>query len=263
MEKSLKLIKQQSGQAGLAAILVSIIMLVVGLSLASRASREALISVHEGEGTRTLEGAQTGADFGLGTLFGIGGTTEIVDSDGRAPAIAQIEGEFLEIVLDRGVSVELRNLPPHRSIPLLLTICWGAQGITGTNQAALLVSSFSTSGGNNGINASADFQKFRPHDQNLGIGATPANPGCSIGGGATLRNQVSVSSSDVHTMRIMALYNSTIVRIDAPTQAQVVRAAATNVDDAQVRVVEVRQTHPGAPTLLEYALFSGYGGISK
>jgi hypothetical protein len=65
-------------------------------------------------------------------------------------------------------------------------------------------------------------------------------------------------------LRIKALYNTTIIRVDgAPDATRLVEGAGANLLDYQGRIVEVRETQPGRPNILDYALFAGAGSIAK
>lgn len=245
------MIGSQRGQAGLVAILIALVLTVIGLSVASQASREALISTSESEGTRTLEGAQSGAEKGLQQEFTTSSSGDNIGSGQLYETGAAYEinaGTSLDLILEEGMSLELEG-----PFPSDITVQWGSAGQG--NQAGLLVSYYKEE--------QAWYQGYNPYSGATGGLVGDFKPSDPPTGGYASKIDLPTRGADI--IRIKALAATTVIKVDGvdPKNIRQVRAAAVNEQDNQGRVVEVRETAPGRPSVLDYALFAGSGAIEK
>src|SRR5258708_19174487 len=65
--------RHQSGQIGIIIILIMVVLLTVGLSLAARSSREVTLSTQEAESTRTFNAAEAGVEQAMSGGFAFTG----------------------------------------------------------------------------------------------------------------------------------------------------------------------------------------------
>jgi hypothetical protein len=191
------------------------------------------------------------------TTSGDGGSLTATD------VATAIENGCFDLVLEEGMSVELKN-------PRDFEVWWGLPTQRCSQQAGLLVSWYSAN-----VDTPAKYQAYKPNpvdgDPCSGFfggdftaSDTGGAPTCGEGN-VTFANHVDnvPDPFSAAIVRIKALYNSTVIRVRADGQVRLVRSAATNRQDNQARVVEVRETQPGAPLVMDYALFAGAGNIEK
>ena len=267
---------RESGQVGVIILLTMTGMLVMGLSVASRTTQEALLSGKEVESTRVFNAAEQGIEKALsGDLDFIGdtyeGTVESVVGIGVDFTIAKIN--MLETRLFEGVSVgvDVTGASDGDNLQIdwsKLTDC-GAETL-----ASIIVSIYYDDSGTTRVRHEA-------------LGA------CNIGDGFTLGSVIDENGykrrfdlplqTDDFLVRVKAVYNDVHIKVSSSDFAMpvqyyairsknypismfngyyAIRSEAANEESSETRIVEVNRTLKSAPSILDYAVYSG-GSLSK
>jgi hypothetical protein len=245
----------QRGQVGLIVLLTMTGMLTVGLSLASRTTQEALISGKESDSARVFNAAEQGVEQALsGGLEFVGDTYEgtVEDVSGVDVNYTISKVNQLETRLFEGVSVEVNVTGAQDGNELQVN--WSRENDCDTQTpASLIVSVYYDDSG-----------VTRVRHEALG--------GCDRGDGFELASVVDVdgykrqanlvlTASDF-LVRIKPVYNDAHIRVSStdftmPAQYYSVRSQAENQNGDELRVVEVNRTLLSAPSIFDYALYSG------
>lgn len=244
----------QSGQAGLIVLLMTVVVLTLGISVASRSTTDVKLSRQEEESNRAYNAAEAGVEDALSQNLNFGGTiySGSTTVDSNIDVNYTIEKlNILETRLFQGLSAQadVTGVAAGQGIQ----IQWAKEQNCADTPAALLITIFRRSAGN--VTA-----------RNLAV--TP----CNRGDGYTLvgtagtngyyrRVTVPLSSGDLF-VRIKPVYNDTYIQVSGsgwnlPTQYYKVKSIAENQQSDEVRAVEVDRTKPVAPSLFDYVVFSG------
>lgn len=251
--------QNQTGQVGLIVLLIMVVILAMGLSLATRTSQQAEISIQQEDTTRVFNAAEAGIEAALANIYqreSIGDIASISEektalnlTGGNANINYSIDkNNTLEIHLKQGTSTEL-SLPILDSIELQ----WATE--TGCdNTASLLLSVYS----DNGVDVSA---------RHYAVGDCS---GASTRGDNFISNNLGTSpyrysytlatTADDLFIRIKPVYNDTDVKVtgsNAVSQFTINSQAQNTLAGEETRTFEVRRTLSTAPSFMEYALVSG------
>lgn len=254
-------LRQSSGQAGIVILLLTIVLLTVGLSIASRSVTDVRLSRQEEETSRAFDAAEAGIEDALrkdlAGLVGVGGSVDV----GPCPGPECIRADYsvneevnLETELEEGETVEV-NLAGFTGSGV--TLQWGRSGEVcsgGDLFASLVVAVFDNTG------------KVRrtPYSQ---IGCNRGDSFVQSAGPAAapylLRLTENVGPGDI-ALRARAVYSDTPIRVESsspgtnPLPAQFWRVhSEAKTTGGETRAVEVTQTSPAPPSLFDFVIFSG------
>jgi len=249
-------ISHQSGQIGVIILLIMVVILTIGLSVASRTTQESFLTTQTAESTRVFNAAEAGIEKALSTdLTSIEagpettqGTVDSVDDTTVNYSITKVTG--LETKLFEGVSVALNVKGVSTGNGLVID--WSKQNC-GQEPASLLASIYS-------LNAGVTTVRYRA------LGNCAQSDGFEQPNGSApspyqYRMTLSLQTGD-QFVRLQPIYNDTDISINGsgwtlPTQYYKIRSEATNDLGNESRIVEVNRTLPTAPSIMDYALYSG------
>lgn len=256
---------KQSGQVGVIVLLISAIILVVGLSIASRTIKENQETVAQEDSARVFSTAESGIQQALNNIFQY-------ESDQNATLPADFS--FEDINLNQVSITSDQNFEaflPEKSA-LEVKIIDGQTGNINLNwskstceqgAANLLIGYYFLNAGSYDVNYYMVGNCPDYSDQAL-IAADVSsvdtyNFAYSLG--------VSSSNNQGAFIRIIALDQGTDLRIDATTglmtNAQyTILSLAQMADGSSAKAIEVKRSIPSAPAFMDFALVSG-GNLTK
>jgi hypothetical protein len=247
----------QSGQIGVIVLLVMVVTLTIGVSLAAQTSQEVFLSQQTAESARVFNAAEAGLEKALSSDINY---TNTQDEEGTLSSIEGVDVNYtvakvqrLETKLFEGVTVMLDVTGAANGNQL--RVRWAKIAACGQNPASLLFAIYSEDG-------SGDLRV-----RYTGVGACDHADGFTLGNTIPASNGyrkeafISLAAGDKF-IRVKPLYNDTDVRITGegwtlPIQYVKVRSEAGNQNGNETRIVEVNRTLPTAPSVFDYALYSG------
>lgn len=244
--------RSQSGQIGVIILLLMVVMLTIGLSLASRSSQDLFLASQQAESTRVFNAAEAGIEEALSTDLSFEGDT----FSGSVGTISETNVDYvirkvneLETRLFQGVAVMI-DLSGTRTNPENINIDWSK---TSSNPASLIMAVYYDDAGTTRV------RHYGLASINRGDGFLSAASGNF--GGYLYRTTFVVQPTD-RFIRIWPVYNDTHLKVAGdgwtmPVQYYNVRSEATNENGEETRVVEVNRTLSTAPSIMDYAVFSG------
>lgn len=252
------------GQIGLIVLLIMVVILALGLSLAVRTSQQAEIAIQKEDTARVFNAAEAGVEAALANIyqFESAGNIAGISEDETALNLAGSNAEInytvsktntLETRLRQGTSTEL-VVPAAGTI----TFYW-AKETNCADSASLILSVYSNASGTVTARhyAVGDCNGENLRNDNFlenGDGQAPYQYGYVL---TTTANDVFV--------RVKPVYNDTdILIVGSPSVSQfTIHSQAQNTLAGQeARTFEVKRTLSTAPAFMEYALVSG-GSIIK
>lgn len=253
----------ESGQIGVIILLTMAGMLTMGLSLASRTTQEALLSGKEAESARVFNAAEQGVEEALSSELASLDFTDNIYSD----SISSVTGVDVNFTIEKVNALETR-LFEGISVGVDVTgaetgdnlrIDWSElDDCNSENPASLVVAIYFDDAG-----------KTRVRYEALGA--------CDVGDGFTLASVIDVDGykrrydlpleTNDFLVRIKSVYNDAHIKVSStdftmPVQYYAIRSEAANPDSNETRIVEVNRTTAAAPSILDYAVYSG-GSLSK
>ncbi len=260
----------ESGQVAVVILLLMVVILTVGISVASRTTQELITSKQTSDSARVFNAAETGIDEALSTLessFESGnldpnGTITVNNTDVNY----QISpSQTLQTRVDEGVSVMValvdQTVNPNglgAGGSRRLQIQWSDSNLesdctTTPGPASLLVFIYSMNGGT----AQARMKAVQGCNHSDGFDSRNATAGSPF----RYRHDVDLAAGDV-LVRVKPMYNDTQLAVSGsglvlPTQNFVVTAEARNQQGGETSKIRVDRTLPTAPSVLDYALYSG------
>ena len=254
----------QSGQIGVVIILIMVVLLAVGLSLAARSSREVVLSTQEAESTRVFNAAEAGIERALSTDF----TTIQQDTTSSGPTTIPGTNSTVDYSINRVRSLETRLLEGMSARVLLsdgtapppanVTIYWAKETKCNDGPASIIVSIYSM---NKGL--------ANPYQvRHLAYAACNNNDDMTVVGNGTGTGPyfrgvtVPLQAIDLF-MQVKTVYNDTHIRVTnttgatLPVQGYAIRSSAVSQLGSENRVVEVNRSLPVAPSVMDYVVFSG------
>lgn len=246
---------RESGQVGVIILLTMTGMLTMGLSLASRTTQEALLSGKEAESTRVFNAAEQGIEEALsGDLDFVGdsysNTLDSISGVGVNYSIEKVN--VLETRLFEGISVSVDVTGASDGNDL--QIDWSkVSDCNNEDPASLIASVYYDDSGVTRVRHEA-------------IAACDNSDGFTLG---TIINQSGYRrrydlplQTDDFLVRVKAIYGDTSIKISSgdftmPVQYYAIRSEAANEESNETRIVEVNRTIKSAPSILDYAVYSG------
>lgn len=256
-----RLPRDEAGQAGLIVLLLTVVILTIGISVASRSTSDLSLSRQEEESNKAFNAAEAGVEEALTQNLNFSGST-------LGPVDVPIDSEVnvdytidkvnvLETRLFEGVSgqVDVAGVANGQGIQ----IRWAKETNCSQTPASILVTVFASVSGT----ARARNFTYRPC-------ATPSDGSTSVStdpSGEYFRQVTLNLQSGDQFVRIKPLYKDTNIRVQGsgwglPTQYYQVRSVAESNFGDEVRAVQVNRTKPVAPATFDFLLYSGTA-ISK
>lgn len=245
-------INSQAGQVGLVVLLVMVVLLTMGLSIMSQTTRDVSQSRQEEEATRVFNAAEAGIENALSQDFsvitslnsdptGVGSSSEYQYS--ITPLTTSYSttvnvGHSAEIYLNTGLSGTIQ-------------IYWGANQTCGT-ASGLILTVYGSSTRHLAYGCQGNGDNFD----------APDSYGDSVNGiSYAMRKQLTVLSTDI-LVRLRPVYqNSGILVISdtyaLPSQGHLITSTGTNDNGTETKVIQVERGRPIAPSILDFAVFSG------
>ncbi|HEX7017370.1 MAG TPA: pilus assembly PilX N-terminal domain-containing protein [Patescibacteria group bacterium] len=243
--------ENQSGQIGVIILLMMVVLLTIGLSLASRSTQDLFLATQQAESTRVFNAAEAGIeealstalDFEGATLEGSVGTIEDANVNYVIRKVNELETRLFEGV---AVMVDVTGVSDGQQ----LVFDWSK---TTTDPASLVAVVYYDDAGTTRV------RHYGLGGSNQGDGFTLASTGDF--GGYTRRSTLTLQSGDLF-VRVWPIYNDTYIKVTGngwtlPVQYYNVRSEAQNENGNETRIVEVNRTLSTAPSVMDYAVFSG------
>jgi hypothetical protein len=234
------------GQAGLIIMLVMVVLLTLGISIASRSTLDVSQSTQEAETSRVFDAAEAGIERALNTDVALTYTAEDFQVDDLVGSYTVSEINELEVSLDESQVVAVNTDGFSGDV----LIEWSkVSNCSEDNPASIVVSVF---------------------DSTTGLVRRYAYAGCDHGDEFLAPNDSASSpyvyattvtvTNDEDLIRVRPLYNETWLRATAlnlPVQYHQISSKASNEVSGETRAIQVDRTIPTAPTIFDYVLFSG------
>jgi len=267
MTKSIKdgPLARQAGQVGVIVLLISAIILVIGLSIASRTIKESQSTMVGEDSVRVFSTAESGIQQALGNIFQF-------ESDQNATLPADFSFEDANLNQVSIVSKQdFEAFLPEKNV-LEIKVITGQTGNINLNwsksscdqgAANLLIGHYFLSGGVYDVNYYLVGNCPTHSDQNL----ISANASVMSGYNFAYSIPVSASNNQNAFIRIIPLDRGTDLYVGATTglisNAQyIILSLAQMADGSSAKAIEVKRSIPSAPTFMDFALASG-GSLTK
>jgi Tfp pilus assembly protein PilX len=255
--------RAQSGQIGLIVLLIMVVLLTMGLSIAAQTTQELFLSSQTSDSARVFNAAEAGIEQALSTDLDFaqqvleGEVTSIPNTDVNY-SISKINTLQTRLFEGITVMVDVTGVVNGQAI----RIDWSRDGDCNTQDpASLLVSVYSQNAGVTSMRQFALGACNRSDGFTLASTLTPAQ------NNLYRRYDLALNTNDLF-VRIKPVYNDTDIRVTGhqgftlPTQYYNIRSEARSQTGQETRIVEVNQTLPTAPSIFDYALYSG-GSLNK
>lgn len=261
MKKRYQTANKQTGQVAIIILLLMVVLLTVGLSLASRTTQDLFLSQQESESARVFNAAEVGIEDALTQDFSsITGTVQLPDTNivpdvTTETTITPENSVSTQIVEGAALEVNLAGYTGN------MTINWGQENatcntdVTNPGVASLLVSIYYEDAGTTKVIHEALTPCDRnPPDDFFTAGITDGEPG--------YHSQYTIDPpANPHFARVRAVYDGTTLKVDGsgsfPVQSFVIRASATTDVGEESRTVAVDRSLSGAPAIMDFAVYSG------
>ena len=245
--ENMKRRSSQVGQAGLIVMLVMVVLLTLGISIASRSTLDVSQSTQEAETSRVFDAAEAGIERALDTDVALTYVAEDYTVDDLSGSYTVSEINELEVALDESQVVAV-NTDGYAGDVLLE---WSkVSSCAEDNPASIVVSIYDSTIGTvrrfayEGCDHSDEF--LAPNDS----ASSPYMFATTI----TVTN-------DEDLVRVRPLYSETWLRatgdVNFPIQYHQIFSTASNEVSGETRAISVDRTIPTAPAIFDYVLFSG------
>ena len=239
----------QSGQVGIVILLLTVVLLTIGLSIASRTITDVRLSRQEEESSRAFNAAEAGIEealrLNLSALIAAGGAGSVTVG-GITANYRVAEENTLETQIDEGETIEVNvaGLGSGNQV----SIDWARD--TCPSAASVVVAVY------NGTSTTIRRTPYQgcPRGDNF----ASSSPGVD---GYQFRTIVSLANGD-QFIRVRAVYAGTQLRVlgaggtALPVQFWRIRSEAQTLG-GETRSVEVTQTPPAPPSIFDFVIFSG------
>lgn len=248
--------KKNSGQVALIVLLIMVVILTIGLSLASRSITDIRISQNEREALRAFSAAEAGIEEALRDIPAYAGkTTPVSIGDLTANVTVEETGEETTRTIEKGGTMSIL-LEGASSPPTLLRINWidTTKSDETSDYASIEIIVY------------ADDYSFNRY----AYSAQNRNDGFSIisdSGEGDFYRQVTISiAANDKLVRIKPLYNKATIMVTSdtgtlPVQQYDITSQATAEGEKTSKII-VSRTIPVLPPIFDYVLFSG-GDLSN
>lgn len=266
----------RSGQALIILLLVMVVALTVGLSIASRSLTDVKISTQTEESQKAFSAAEAGVEEilrqDLATLAGGGGVSSNIGTDAAYSVQITAQGGAQSYVPNRVVSqddIAQINLTDGGLDGKQISVYWAKTSdpseSADPNCASMEISFVYNSGG-------LQLSKFGFDPGTCGRRtsgfSTATESSFTIGSDSYKERAQVVVPTGAQIMRLRPLYNKASLAVEAPagftfpTQSYLV--ASTGTSGEATRKIEVTRSLEAMPPIFDYVLYSGSsGGIQK
>ncbi|PIY78963.1 MAG: hypothetical protein COY81_05280 [Candidatus Pacebacteria bacterium CG_4_10_14_0_8_um_filter_43_12] len=262
-----KAFQSQSGQVAVVVFLIMAVMLVVGLSLASRTSQEIELAGQQEDTTRVFNAAETGIEEALSEPSNFqGGNVGATDISSLPP---ETTGQY-SVTAESGFkskidSGETATIFINPAVTGSIDINWGVSGAACSDLAVLVITTYTKIG----TTYEATHIGVRPDSCHSGTNFQNVTINGVSDGTITYAKKYQLAiAAGTEMVRIKPLIASTDIFIPTSSvlasQLYTVRSEAqdTSSGNTEVRAIQVTRTKPAPPAILDYALYSG-GTLSK
>jgi len=250
--------KNQSGQIAIVILLIMVVLLTIGLSLASRTTQEVFLSQQEAESTRVFNAAESGIEDALSQDFSaISAETTLADVGiPNVTTTTKITPQgVLETQITEGSTVHLdlsANFAGNT-----IAVEWSR--VADCDSSASIIA---TTYYDDLVVTKAVHKAFGPVSPCTGSRDTDEFTQIALNSGSDgyiYRETITLPANPLF-MRIKAIYNDTPLRItgaEASNQFFVIRAEADNDLGDENRTIEVGRGLSTAPSFMDYSVYSG------
>lgn len=247
-----------SGQIAIVILLIMVVLLTIGLSLASRTTQEIFLSQQEAESTRVFNAAESGVENALSQDFsGISAATQLENitiANVSVRTFITPKG-VLETQITEGSTVHLDLAGLIAGAPIRVE--WSKKSGCDTS-ASIITSTYYDDAGTTKV----EHEAFGPASPCAGSRDTDEFDQALSGSGTddyTYGYTVNIPANSLY-MRINAVYNDTPLRVtgaEASNQFFVIRAEADNDNGDENRAVQVGRSLSTSPSFMDYSVYSG------
>jgi Tfp pilus assembly protein PilX len=254
----------QSGQIGLIIILIMVVILTIGLSVASRSTDDLEITSQSETSTRVFNAAESEIENALSAIYkyeneGVALTNppESISDEGVKSKYSINLTDSLETNLIQGRSAEIRLVGATSGN---INIRWSRESCA-NNPASLLISVYFDNGG-------PGLEDIRARHYGVTINDCDNQRDDSLElADATVflpyNGSYNLAVTDLDRMiRITPLYNNTDILIPANAlishaQYNINSRAQSDAENKETNAINVRRTIPSAPSFMDFTLVSG------
>lgn len=260
----------QSGQVGVVILLMMAVILTVGLSVVSRTTQDVFLANQTSDSARVFNAAESGLDqavaqlqtsIAAGQAVPVGTQTITVNDTTVNFNIGQ--SNVMESRIFEGNSVMIRTTNNAAGLPSggsNLRVDWSRAtfdadcSVSPQQPASLLVTIYSANGAN------TDARTLAIGGCNRGDGFAGSNSSGAVAGYRFWAN-IPLQAGDLFA-RIKPLYADTHMVVNGsgltlPTEAYTITAEGRNQTGNETRKIQVNQSLPTAPSVMDYVLYSG------
>lgn len=249
----------QSGQIALIVLLMMVVLMTVGLSVARQATVSLFDSQLEQDSTKVLNAAEAGIEQALSTDLQEGQFQLNQEAFQNIDIQYQVQQlNTLDVRLFEGVSAEVNVVGVTTGHSLVID--WSRVDNCSTQDpASLLLSIYSITSGTTNVR----YVPVASCDRGEGLSVV----GSSNNDGYRRRYTLPLQTDDTF-VRIKPLYNDTHLRVTStgpswslPVQGFAIRSDAVK-DSGETRSIKINRTLPTQPSVFDYALYSA-GALTK
>lgn len=247
--------KKESGQVAIIILLIMVVLLTVGLSLASRTTQDVFLSQQEAESARVFNAAEVGLEDALSQDFDSISGTYVVPDNGAVSdvdtttTITSTTTLETQVVEGAAVHLDLNGFSGN------VELSWARENNC-NDAASILMSIYYTDGTSS--ETEVVHEAFSPGNCRADEFEEITTAGAS---GYYRRTTVAIPANALFA-RLRPVYNDTSLKVTGtglPNQYFVIRSEADNAEGEENRTVEVGRTLSTAPLFMDYALYSGAG----
>jgi Tfp pilus assembly protein PilX len=254
--------RSQSGQVGIIVVLLMVVLLTFGLAIASRTSQEVALQQQEEDSTRVFNAAEAGVERGLSTDLDFQGESLQPSAFQLNEANSTVNYSItkqrsLQTRLFQGSTAHFQLSDATTRSPSGVTILWAKEANCAANPASLIISIFTQDPTSTPLSYRTKYMAVAGCDH--GDSFTTAQSGSN---GYLNKVTIPLQANDIF-IRVKPVYNDTQLLISSsngetvPVQAYQIHSEAKSDAGNETRAVNVYRTLPVAPSVFDYALFSG------
>lgn len=241
----------QSGYVAVITLLVMVVLLSLGLSLANQATQEISLAGNESEQVRVFNSAEAALDTLLAdpASYISGDLPESLTSLNDSTFVHSVTAGNLETYLQQGATA---TIDLSISSPISISLVWDKNN-AGCSSASLLVAIYSDNG--SGV-YSVRYLGVKPFA--CGSAGPPGflSAAGAVGTYSNVYQINGLSADDLVRVKVL-LANTTLKVTGAGNQQYTAQAMATGDTDGVTSAIQGTKSIPAAPAIFDYALYSG------
>jgi Tfp pilus assembly protein PilX len=254
----------QRGQVALIILLIMVVVLTIGISIASRTVMDVSLSRQEDQSGRVYQGAESGVESALSQDLTNDSLYTNDAFSGSLSNLTNLDVDYtvsrqktLETQLDQGssVAVDLTGVVNGNQ----LQIQWGqgrdcSNSDPSQNVPSILINVLNNTAG------TITQRTFGYAACTYTDGYTTS--GTTAGSNGYYRSVTMTMQTGDSILRITPMYNDAPIQVSGvgwtlPTQYYAIRSTAKNQLGNETKVIQVARTLPTYPTVMDYVLYSG------